>query len=202
LLELYEATFDVKYLKAALDLQTDMTELFWDEKNGGFYFTSHGAEELISRQKEVYDGAIPSGNSVAMLNLLKIGRITGNTSYDDMAARLARAFSNTVEGAPMAYTQLLSSLDFAIGPSYEVVVVGDERSSETKVMLDALRKQFNPNKVLLFKGTDDESGITGIAEFTRGQSSINGKATAYVCLNYICNLPTTDLHKALELLAK
>jgi len=69
-------------------------------------------------------------------------------------------------------------------------------------MLDALRKQFNPNKVLLFKGAGSESGITDVAEFTRGQSSIGGKATAYVCLNYICNLPTTDLHKALELLAK
>ena len=202
LLELYEATFDFKYLKAALDLQTDMTELFWDEKNGGFYFTSHEAEALISRQKEVYDGAIPSGNSVAMLNLLKIGRITGNSSYDDMAARLVRAFSQTVEQAPMAYTQLLSSLDFAIGPSYEVVVVGDPRSPDTKEMLNALRKQFNPNKVLLFKGTNDEAGIATIAEFTKGQSSINGKATAYVCLNYICNLPTTDLNKALGLLAQ
>lgn len=202
LLELYECTFDVKYLKTALDLQSEMTELFWDDKNGGFYFTSNDAEELLVRHKEIYDGAIPSGNSVAMLNLLRLGRITGNPSYEDMAAKLARAFSQTVEQAPMAYTQLLSSLDFAIGPSYEVVVVGDPASKGTIEMLTALRKQYTPNKVLLFKSIDDKSDIATIAEFTKGQSSIGGKATAYVCLNHICKLPTTDLYKTLELLTQ
>lgn len=202
LLELYESTFDIKYLKAAMDLQKEMTGLFWDDKNGGFYFTSHDAEELITRHKEIYDGAIPSGNSVAMLNLLRIGRITGDAAYDEMAAKLAKAFSGTVEQAPMAYTQLLSSLDFAIGPSYEVVVVGDPASPDTKEMLSAFRKKYSPNKVLLFKGTGDVPGVTAIAEFTKGQSSIDGKATAYVCLDQVCNLPTTDLNKALELLAK
>jgi uncharacterized protein YyaL (SSP411 family) len=201
LLELYESTFDIKYLKAALLLQTEMNELFWDDKSGGFYFTSHDAEELITRQKEVYDGAIPSGNSVAMLNLLRIGRITGDSAYDEMASKLAKAFSQSVEQAPMAYTQLLSSLDFAIGPSYEVVVAGDPASPDTKEMLSALRKKYVPNKVLLFKGGDAE-GITTIAEFTKGQSAIGGKATAYVCLDHVCNLPTTDLSKALELLSK
>ena len=202
LLELYESTFDIKYLKAALDLQTEMTGLFWDDKNGGFYFTSHDAEELITRHKEIYDGAIPSGNSVAMLNLLRIGRITGDAAYDEMAAKLAKAFSETVEQAPVAYTQLLSSLDFAIGPSYEVVVAGDPASPDTKEMLSAFRKKYSPNKVLLFKGTGDVPSVTAIAEFTKGQSPIDGKATAYVCLDHVCNLPTTDLNKALELLAK
>ncbi|MEW6145586.1 MAG: thioredoxin domain-containing protein [Thermodesulfobacteriota bacterium] len=202
LLELYESTFDIEYLKAALALQNEMNELFWDNKNGGFYFTSHDAEELISRQKEVYDGAIPSGNSVAMLNLLRIGRITGDSSYDEMAAKLAKAFSQSVEQAPMAYTQLLSSLDFAIGPSYEVVVAGDPASPDTKDMLSALRKKYVPNKVMLFKGNEDSDGIAAIAEFTKGQSAIDGKATAYVCIDQVCNLPTTDLNKALELLSK
>jgi hypothetical protein len=202
LLELYESRFEVKYLKAALELQNEMNELFWDVKNGGFYFTPHDAEELISRQKEVYDGAIPSGNSVAMLNLLRLGRITGDPSYDEMAAKLAKAFSQSVEQAPMAYTQLLSSLDFAIGPSYEVVVAGDPSSPDTKEMLAALRKEYVPNKVLLFKGKEDSDGIAAIAEFTKGQSAIGGKATAYVCLDHVCNLPTTDLNKALELLSK
>jgi hypothetical protein len=201
LLELYESTFEIRYLKAALDLQSEMTKLFWDDKNGGFYFTPHDAEELISRQKEVYDGAIPSGNSVAMLNLLRIGRITGDSSYDEMASRLARAFSQSVEQAPMAYTQLLSSLDFAVGPSYEVVVAGDPASPDTKEMLSVFRKKYVPNKVLLFKG-EDAKDLTAIAEFTKGQSALGGKATAYVCLDHVCNLPTTDLNKALELLSK
>jgi uncharacterized protein YyaL (SSP411 family) len=119
-----------------------------------------------------------------------------------MAARLSRAFSPAVEQAPMAYTQLLSALDFAIGPSYEVVVAGDPAAQDTKEMLSALRKKYTPNKVLLFKGTGDASGITAIADFTKGQSALNGKATAYVCLDHVCNLPTTDLKKALELLGK
>lgn len=202
LLELYESTFEIEYLKTAIELQNEMKELFWDDRNGGFYFTSHDAEELISRQKEVYDGAIPSGNSVAMLNLLRIGRITGDPSYDEMAARLSMAFSQAVEQAPMAYTQLLSGLDFAIGPSYEVVVAGDPAAQDTKEMLSAIRKKYTPSKVLLFKGTGDAPGITAIADFTKGQSALNGKATAYVCLDHVCNLPTTDLKKALELLGK
>lgn len=202
LLELYESTFDVGYLKTAIVMQNEMKDLFWDDRNGGFYFTAHDAEELISRQKEVYDGAIPSGNSVAMLNLLRIGRITGDPSYDDMAAKLSKAFSPAVEQAPMAYTQLLTGLDFATGPSYEVVVAGDPAAEDTKEMLSALRKKYIPNKVLLFKGTEDEPGITAIAGFTKGQSPLNGKATAYVCLDHVCNLPVTDLKKALELLSK
>jgi uncharacterized protein YyaL (SSP411 family) len=202
LLELYECTFDVRYLKAALELQKQMNELFLDNKHGGFYFTANDAEELIVRHKEIYDGAIPSGNSVAMMNLLKLGRITGDQSYEEIASKLTRAFSQTVEQAPSAYTQLLSSLDFAIGPSYEVVVVGDPDSSDTKEMLTRLTKTYTPNKVLLFKKIDEESGIEAIADFTKGQSSIGGKATAYVCLNHICELPTTDLNKTLELLSR
>lgn len=202
LLDLYESTFDVRYLKTAIDLQSQMTELFWDNKNGGFYFTANDAEVLIVRNKEIYDGAIPSGNSVALMNLLKLSRITGDVSYEEMAAKIIRAFSPAVEQAPMAYTQLLASLDFAIGPSYEVVVVGDPDSPDTKEMLAALRKIYAPSKVLIFKGIDDKSVIETVAEFTKGQSSIEGKATAYVCLNHICKLPTTDLNKTLELLSQ
>ncbi len=202
LLELYETTFETRYLKAALDLQSIMNESFWDDKNGGFYFTADDAEELIIRQKEVYDGAIPSGNAVAMLNLLKIARITGDPGYDDMAAKLGRAFSQTVEQAPMAYTQLLTALDFGVGPSYEVVIAGNSDSGDTKEMLGALRKEYVPNKVVLFRESDDGNEISSIAEFTKGQKAIDGKATAYVCLNQICKLPTTDVKEMLELLSQ
>lgn len=201
LLELYESSFDIKYLQAAIELQNEMIENFWDDKNAGFYFTSDSAEELIARQKEIYDGAVPSGNSVAMLNLLKIGRITGNTEYDKKASELGSAFSNTIAQAPMAYTQFLCGLDFGIGASYEVVVVGDPEKEDTKTMLRALNKDYSPNKVVLLKEPEGESAITSIAEFTKGQTQKDSKATAYVCLNYVCKLPTTDVDKMLELLA-
>jgi uncharacterized protein YyaL (SSP411 family) len=200
LLELYETDFDIKYLRAALELQDQMINRFWDEDNGGFYFTSDNAEKLIARQKEIYDGAIPSGNSAAILNLLRIGRITGNPEYDKKASKLGSAFSSTIARAPMAHTQFMCGLDFGIGPSYEVVVVGDPGKNDTQEMLRALNKDYSPNKVVLLRGPDGDADITGIAEFTKSQASIDGKATAYVCLNYICKLPTTDVDKMLELL--
>jgi uncharacterized protein YyaL (SSP411 family) len=201
LLELYESTFDIEYLKSALVLQNKLDKGFWDDKNGGYYFTSNDAEVLISRQKEIYDGAIPSGNSVAGLNLLKIARITGIVDYEEKASKLGKAFSETIERGPMAYTLFMTGLDFGLGPSYEVVIVGDPLAEDTKTMLEAIRKAYSPNKVVLLRGTEKDSEITEIAEFTKGQSRIDGKATAYVCLNHVCNLPTTDVNKMLELLA-
>ena len=201
LLELYESTYEIKYLQAAIELQNEMIKNFWDNDNWGFYFTSDSAEELIARQKEIYDGAIPSGNSVAMLNLLKIGRITGNPEFDKKASQLGSAFSNTIAKAPMAYTQFLSGLDFGIGPSYEVVVVGEPAKEDTQAMLEAISKNYSPNKVVLLREPENDAGITSIAEFTKGQAQIDGKATGYVCLNYVCKLPTTNVDKMLELLA-
>lgn len=197
LLELYESTFDINYLKAALSLQEELDKGFWDDKSGGYYFTSNDAEKLISRQKEIYDGAIPSGNSVAGLNLLKLSRITGEIEYEQKAAKLGKAFSETIESGPMAYTLFMMGLDFGLGPSYEVVIVGDPEAQDTKTMIDAVRKNYSPSKVVLTKASDIDE-ITEIAGFTKSQSSIDGKATAYVCLNQICNLPTTDINKMLE----
>lgn len=201
LLELYESTFDIKYLKEALVLQNEMDKGFWDDKHGGYYFTSNDAEELIARQKEIYDGAIPSGNSVAGLNLLKLSRITGEVEFEEKAALLGNAFSETIESGPMAYTLFMMGLDFGLGPSYEVVIVGDPESEDTKAMIDAIRKEYSPSKVVLLKEKEEDAEIIEIAEFTKGQSSIEGKATAYVCLNHVCNLPTTNINKMLELLS-
>ena len=201
LIELYEATFNVSYLQTALKLNNDMIRQFWDDKNGGLYFSPYDGEELIVRQKEIYDGAVPSGNSVAMLNLLRLGRITANHEFEEKAAKIGSFFSNAVKQYPAAYTQLMVALDFGVGPSYEVVIVGNSQAEDTKAILDALRKQFIPNKIVLLRPTEkDTDDITSIAEFTRGQSTLGGKATAYVCLNYECKLPTTDIVKMLELL--
>jgi uncharacterized protein YyaL (SSP411 family) len=201
LTELYEATFQLRYLRTALDLNTDMVRLFWDEKSGGFYFTADDAENLLFREKQIYDGAVPSGNSVAMLNLLRLGRMIADPGLEKRAAQLGGAFSAQVLQAPSAHTQLMVALDFGMGPSYEVVVVGDERADDTRAMLKAIRKQFVPNKVLLFRPGDVKSPeISKLAEFTRQQRSIKGKATAYVCLDYQCKLPTTDVEETLKLL--
>ena len=201
LIDLYETVFEVKYLRAALDLARDLVDHFWDDTGGGFYFTPDDGESLILRQKEVYDGAVPSGNSVAMLDLLRLGRMTANADFEARAYRIAEAFSGRVRQMPAAYSQLMVALDFALGPSHEVVVVGDSRAEDTKEMVKALRRHFLPNKVLLLRPTEQEtSDILSLAEFIRHQSSIEGRATAYVCRNYQCQLPTTDIEKMLELL--
>jgi uncharacterized protein len=201
LLEIYEATFDTKYLKTALDLNKELIKYFWDEQRGGFYFTADDAEELIVRQKEIYDGAVPSGNSVAMLNLLRLSRITADSDLEKKAIKIMLAFSSDVMNVPSGYTQLMVALGFGIGPSYEIVIVGNPEAKDTKDMLNALRRHFIPNKVVLLKPDNQGSpDITRIAEFTKDQSSIDGKATAYVCLDYACKMPTTDTEKMLELL--
>jgi hypothetical protein len=201
LIELYEAIFDASCLEVALDLSDAMLKHFWDDDVGGFYLTPDDGENLFVRKKEIYDGAIPSGNSVAMLSLLRLGRMTANSNLEQQAAKIGRAFSGNVKQAPLAYTQLMVALDFGIGPSYEVVIAGDSQAADTKAMLKALRTHFIPNKVVLLNPSEQESPKIGqLAEFSQSQSSIEGKATAYVCQNYNCKLPTTDINKMLELL--
>jgi uncharacterized protein YyaL (SSP411 family) len=200
LLELYETSFDSHYLEWALALNGDLIDHFWDNDEGGFYFTADDSESLLIRQKEIYDGAIPSGNSVAMLNLLRLARITGNHDFEEKAARIGRVFATDVRQSPFAYTQLMVALDFAIGPCYEVVIVGDPQSDDTKEMLDAIRRPFIPRKVVMLHKSEQESAdIEHIAPFTKNLTSIDGKATGYVCLNYECKRPTTDTRAMLEL---
>jgi uncharacterized protein YyaL (SSP411 family) len=201
LIELYEATFQVDYLKKALELNDFLLEHFWDNEKGGFFFTSDDSEQVLIRQKESYDGAIPSGNSVSMLNLLRLGRITANHELEERALSIGRIFSENIQRSPSSFTQLLIGLDFAFGTSYEVVIVGDLQAENTNRMLKALRSRFIPNKVLIFLGMDEEQQeIQEIAPFTKQYKTINSKATAYVCHEHTCQAPTKDIEKMLELL--
>lgn len=201
LIELYETFFDVRYLQSALELNNHMLNSFWDEGAGGFYFTALDTEHVLVRKKEIYDGATPSGNSVAALNLLRLARIIGNSDFEQKSAALARAFSGTIAQFPSAYTQLLSAMEFSLGPSYEVVITGLPSKQDTTELLRALRKPFLPNKAVLFKpSSPGQQAIVGLAPFTRDHVPIDGKATAYVCQNYRCALPTTSAEKMLSLL--
>jgi len=201
LLELYEAGFDVGYLQNALAINNDFVGHFWDSDGGGFYFTADDAEALLVRKKEIYDGATPSGNSVAALNLLRLARITANADLDQKTEIIARAFSGNIREFPSAYTQMLIALEFALGPSYEVVIAGRAGADDTLAMLRELRRAFVPNKVVLMRPMDeDPPAIAGIAGYTAKQVSLDSKATAYVCANYQCESPTTASGKMLELL--
>ncbi|MEM7133529.1 MAG: thioredoxin domain-containing protein [Chloroflexota bacterium] len=202
LLELYESTFDLRYLEEAIRLNNELETHFWDDFTGGFFFTPDDGETLIARQKEIYDGAIPSGNSVAMLNLLRLGRITADASYEERADEVGKAFSSQIANSPTAYTQLMSALEFGLGPSYEVVIVGEEGAEDTEALLRALRDAYVPNKVVLLRGPDDDAPIIELAEYAKYYYEIDDSATAYVCQNYICELPTNDPETMVSLLVK
>jgi uncharacterized protein YyaL (SSP411 family) len=201
LIELYEATFEPHYLHKALDLNASMLTHFWDGGEGGFYFTADDADIILTRKKEIYDGAVPSGNAVAMLNLLRLARLTAQPELEEKAAFISRTFFNAFSQSPGGFTQLMIALDFALGPSHEVVIVGDPDAEDTKAMVKALRKTFLPSKVVLFRSEDEATAdITHLAEFTKDLVSLNGKATAYVCRGFRCELPTTEAHQMLALL--
>ena len=199
LLELYETTFQVQYLEDALALQKRMIDLFWDDVGGGFYFSSQDGEQLMVRQKEHHDGALPSGNSVAMYNLLRIGRLTAEPHYEEYAFRVGRPVSDAVKQHQISYVHLISALDFANGPSFELVIAGDTTASDTRSMVRAVHQRYLPHKVLLLRPTEEqEPEIVKLAPYTRYHESINGSAAAYVCENFSCKNPTSDIELMLD----
>jgi uncharacterized protein YyaL (SSP411 family) len=199
LIEIYEACFNPDYLKTALDLNRDMISLFWDDKEGGLFFTPEDGEKLVIRKRQVYDGAVPSANSVAMLNMLRLARLTGRIDLEERAAEIGRAFSATIGQMPSVYTQFMTAVDFAIGPSYEVVIAGRSDSNDTREMINALRRRFIPNMVTILRPVEEkEPGIDRLAGFIKDHVSIDDRATAYVCLNNSCRAPTTEIEKMLE----
>jgi uncharacterized protein YyaL (SSP411 family) len=201
LLELYETTLDPTYLEKAITLNEVLLTHFWDEKGGGFFFTASDAEGLLVRKKDAYDGAIPSGNSVALLNLLRLSRLMANTDFEVKAVKTGQAFSGNVLGAPSGFTFMISAIDFAVGPSYEIVIVGDPDAPSTQSMVQAINNLFLPNKVTLLIPNDNRAQIlVELAPFTKDYKEINGKATSYVCVNHVCQSPTTDVNQMLKLL--
>jgi uncharacterized protein YyaL (SSP411 family) len=139
----------------------------------------------------VYDGALPSGNSVALLNLLRLARLSGDSVYEEIASKTSRAFSEEVKMSPTAHTFLLLAANFAVGPAYNVILVGDPNENSTRNMLEALRKKFLPNTVISLKKSS-EAGL--------GYEKIDGKATAYVCHGQTCMPPTNKTETMLKLL--
>jgi uncharacterized protein YyaL (SSP411 family) len=200
LLELYQATFEIKYLQDAIELNEQMLSHFWDEKNGGLYMTADDGEKLLVRSKTIYDGAIPSGNSVAVLNLLRLGHMTGRSADLTKAERIIKSFSAEIAQHPAGHSQLMVALEFALNPNYEVVIVGKPQEKDTTMMLAALGKPFLPEKVVIFRPADKHASkdITDIAPFTLPMAAKNGQATAYVCQEFACKLPTTSIDQMLK----
>jgi uncharacterized protein YyaL (SSP411 family) len=201
LINLYESIFEIQYLEKALELNDSLIEKFWDFHIGSFFFTSKDAENILARQKEIYDGAIPSGNSVAMLNLLRLYQLTGNDDYEKKAEIIGRVFAENVRIAPVGYISLLIAVDYAVGPSYSVVIAGDSDKSDTISMIKGFKSQYLPNKSLIFRPTDvNYPPIDSLSNFVQFFVKYKDKATAYVCINKTCKTPTNEIDRALEYL--
>jgi uncharacterized protein YyaL (SSP411 family) len=197
LIELYETTFKPEYLLKAVELNKEMLRLFWDDKNGGLFIYGEDGEKLIMRPKEIYDGATPSGNSVAALNLLRLARLTGEASLEDKANELLRSFSRNIKAYPRGYSFSLVSLLFSITPSQEVVIAADSKSEDLQIMLDTIRSGFRPFTVtMLYSG--DTGNVKKVAPFVADYRTVDGKVTAYVCKNFACQAPVTNIEELMQ----
>jgi uncharacterized protein YyaL (SSP411 family) len=191
-LELYQSSFDPLYLKEAVVLQKQMQADFWDHSQGGFFLTSAAAQDLPVRPKELYDGAIPSANSVALQNLLRLSRLTGNPTFEDRAHQMMRAFADMVKRQPTAFTYFLLGLDFALHGGQEVVITGKPDGADTQQLLSALNLTYLPDQVTLLKSDQNARQLAELAGYTDGLQIIEGRATAHVCKGSACQESTSD----------
>ena len=201
LIELYEAGFAARDLRTALELQRILTDRFRDPE-GGFFFTPDDGEELLTRLKEGHDGAVPSGNAVTLMNLIRLGRMTGDPRMEEEAAALSRAFAESVRRLPSAHAQWLIALEMLAAPSCEVVIAGRPEARDTRELIDVVRRRRYPRPVLLFRPEGETAPeIAELAPFTREMRAINGRAAAYVCSGFSCKRPVTDPQELAAILA-
>lgn len=199
LIEDYEASFSPKYLQAALELANDLIEHYQDGDHGGFFFVPDDADTPV-RQKPIYDGAIPSGNSAAMYALYLLGRTTAKIELEKTAERVHRAFAGPVTRSPVACPSFLTGVELMNGEKTEVVITGVPGAEDTVAMTRKIYSHYIPGLVVILRPSDEETPkIADIAGFTRDMVTIGGRATAYVCTNHACNLPTTDPDEMLQL---
>lgn len=200
LIDLYEATFEIKYLKRAIELNDILMKDFWDEQNGGFYFTSSTSEELIARQKDVYDGAIPSGNSIELLNLIRLSRFTANIYFEKKASILVKYFSGYIVSSPSAFCMYMCALDFLLSSSTEIVIVFKQKDGIVTEGINLIRSIFNPNKVVILKSENIDKVFAEMLSFTKDMKMMNNNTTFYVCRDYACNQPVCSIEELKKLL--
>ncbi|MEJ2155076.1 MAG: thioredoxin domain-containing protein [Desulfobacteraceae bacterium] len=193
LIELYRTTYQADLLEYAIHLQKRMDDGFWDSAQGGYFLIRAENEELPVRPKEIYDGALPSANSVAFSNLVLLSRLTGDQRYEARADDLSRAFAATVHRQPLAFTHFLNGLDLALRPGREVVVTGEAAADDTRNILKALQLPYAPHLVTLLKSDQNAEQLTRMAGFTSALSPDKGVATAHICVGANCKESTTEV---------
>ena len=190
LLALHEATLDGEWLLQAVTLGHQMVELFWDAPSGQFYDTGTDHEELVLRPRDVQDNAIPSGSSMAASTLLKLAVVTGDGDLERRAVEALRGVRELMERFPIGAGQWLCALDFYLSSPKEIAVIGEPGDEDTDALLREVFKNYLPNRVLVGRGPMDDA-IVGLP-LIEGRSMLKGRATAYVCRNYTCELPVNE----------
>ena len=187
-LTLYETTFDARFFSAARSLCDDILALFRDAERGGFFQTGSDAESLVVRPKELFDNAVPSGNSVAALVLQRMALLTGEVEYERAGVSALRLVRDFAVRSPTGFGYALCALDFYLSPVREVAIVGTAGADDTKRLVDEVHGRFSPNVVLAVAAPGNDGGI----ELVRGRSAQDGKATAYVCERFVCQRPVNE----------
>lgn len=197
-IELYQGVFEVKYLRRAKELTENMLSIFDDKESAGFFLYGNDSEQLISRPKEIYDGALPSGNSVAAYILLRISKMTGKREYEERAEKLFDYFSGKINQSPMAYTMLLCAILYARTPTKEVVIAGKKEDKILKEMVQSIHSKYMPFSETLIHS--EVGQFDHLNEFIKNQQMIDGKTTVYVCENFACKEPVFDIEELNKLI--
>ena len=193
---MYGTTSSLNYLQKGKKLLDDMLDLFWDEQYGGFFQTGIDAEQLLSREKEIYDDALPSGNGLAAVMLVKMAFLTGETSYLDKVEEMKYSFYDSLSNYASASTSFMQSLMLMENPTKEVVVIGQENDIDRQKLIKKLHSTHLPHTAVL---VGENSGtLSAIAPFTAEYKQLEGKTTIYVCENFACQNPTTDVEVAMR----
>ena len=198
LLELYETTYKPEYLQSAIKLNDKLVELFQDEKDGGLFLYGNDSEQLIMRPKESYDGAVPSANSTAANNMVRLARLTGRHELEEKARQILQAFSGNVEDYPAGHCHMLNAAILLEAESSEVVVAGELDKGADK-LLEVVRQGFRPFTVSLHYNRNNDTLRTMIP-FMSNYSAVEGKAAAYVCRNFACSYPVSDADSLSDIL--
>ncbi len=202
LLDLYEASFESRWLTHAILLTERELELFEDKKGGGFFDTSGRDKTVLLRMKSDYDGAEPTGNSIAALNLLRLGRMLHKEEWSEKGARTITSFADSIKGYPSIMPQMLVALDFYLDKPRQLVVAGKRGDQQTARLLAEVQKRFLPCTVFLFAdGSEGEEGpLAGQLPFLSEMKMLDGRPTVYLCENFVCKLPITTVEKLSEAL--
>jgi hypothetical protein len=193
LVELYQLTFDLRWLQAARGLVEAMIELFWDQRQGGFFQTSHDHEGLIARPKEVVDNATPSGNSVAADVLLRLHALTGEERYYTHAEAILLLLRDGMARQPLAFGHLLGALERYVSRPQEIAIIGDPADPRTRELLTQVKKRFLPHTVLAGAASDRKATEAATAiPLLADRVQIDGRPTAYVCEGFACQMPVTS----------